>query len=71
MTTAIKLDGRNLVTCHEAAKIYGCSMRYMRRLASTGRVYSQTLGRTYLVDRDEVQKLAKDAGYMSRGFAAN
>ena len=71
MTTTLKIDGRTLVTCQDAAKIYGCSMRYMRRLASTGRVYSQTLGRTYLVDRDEVQRLARDAGYMSKGFAAN
>jgi hypothetical protein len=46
-------------------------MGYMRRLARDGRVYSQTIGRTYLVDRDEVKKLANDAGYMSKGFAAN
>jgi len=71
MTTTLKIDGRTLVTCEDAAKLYGCSMGYMRRLARDGRVYSQTIGRTYLVDRDEVKKLAKDAGYMSKGFAAN
>ena len=71
MSTTLQINGRTLITCQDAARLYGCTMGYMRRLARDGRVYSQTIGRTYLVDRDEVKKLAKDAGYMSKGFAAN
>lgn len=71
MNATITKDGRTLVTCQEAAKLYGCTMGYMRRLCRDGKVFAQPLGRTYLVDRDEVAKLASQGRAMSKGFVAN
>jgi len=71
MDATITKDGRTMVTCQEAARLYGCTMGYMRRLCRDGKVYAQNLGRTYLVDRDEVKKLAREGGAMAKGFVAN
>lgn len=61
---------RTLITCQDAAKLYGCTMRYIRKLAQDGRIYSQSVGRAYLVDAAEIKKLAAAGGSMSKGFAA-
>jgi excisionase family DNA binding protein len=59
MIALMKSDtGRKLVTCSKAAQIYRCSMRYIRRLAADGRIYSEVVGRTYMVDEADVRKLA-------------
>lgn len=71
MSTTLKIDGRTLITCQDAARLYGCTMGYMRRLARDGRIYAQMVGRTYLVDATEVQKIAEAGGQMAKGFAAN
>ena len=71
MANALTIDGRSLITCQDAAKLYGCSMGYIRRLARDGKVFAATVGRTYLVDRAELKKLASQGGYMSKGFTAN
>ena len=70
-TPALKIDGRTLVTCQEAARLYGCTMGYVRRLARDGRVHATTVGRTWFVDRDEVMRIAQESGHMARGFVAN
>jgi excisionase family DNA binding protein len=62
---------RTLITCQDAAKLYGCTMGYIRRLARDGRVFGQLIGRTYLVDAAEVKKLAASGGKLAKGFAAN
>ena len=71
MSTTLQIDGRTLITCQDAAKLYGCTMGYMRRLARDGRIYAHLIGRTYLVDADEVRELAQAGGSMAKGFAAN
>jgi len=37
MGTTLQIDGRTLITCQDAARLYGCTMGYMRRLARDGR----------------------------------
>lgn len=71
MATTFTIDGRTLITCQDAAKLYGCSMGYIRRLARDGKIFAATIGRTYLVDRSELKRLASQGGYMSKGFVAN
>lgn len=69
MIALMKSDqGRKLVTCNRAAEVYGCSMRYIRRLAAEGRIYSEVVGRTYMVAEDDVKKLAtrKDGGRLRK-----
>lgn len=50
--------GRKMVSCQEAAREYGCSMRYIRKLVSAGRIGSELVGRSYLVCLDDVKKLS-------------
>lgn len=71
MTATLTIDGRKLITCHEAARLYGCTMGYIRRLCRDGKLHCTTLGRTYLVDADEVHAMARDGGAMCKGFVAN
>lgn len=52
-------DGRNLITCNEAAEIYGCGMRYIRKLVAAGRVHAVLVGRGYLVSEEDVRRLAE------------
>ena len=61
-------QGRKLLTCNEAAELYGCSMRYIRKLAAAGRVHSETVGRTYMVAEDDVKRLAsrQDGGRLRK-----
>jgi len=49
--------GRKMLSCHDAAKLYGCSMRYMRRLAQEGKVASEVVGGSYVIPADEVRRL--------------
>lgn len=49
--------GRKLLSCHDAAELYGCSMRYMRRLARDGKVGSETVGGAYFVSESDVKRL--------------
>jgi excisionase family DNA binding protein len=71
MSTTLQLNGRDMVTCQEAARLYGCTMSYIRRLARDGRITSLTLGRTWLVDKSEVSELRRASGHMAKGFGAN
>lgn len=75
MIMALKDDatGRTLISCREAAELYECGMRYIRRLVSDGRLTHIEVGGTYMVDRAEVVALAKrkDSGRQrkrSEGF---
>ena len=49
--------GRKMLSCHDAAKLYGCSMRYMRRLALEGKVAAETVGGAYFVSEADVRRL--------------
>lgn len=49
--------GRKLLSCREAAERYGCSMRYIRKLAQDGKVYSETVAGSYMVAADDVAKI--------------
>jgi excisionase family DNA binding protein len=49
--------GRKMLSCHDAAKLYGCSMRYMRRLALEGKLASETVGGSYFVSEADVKRL--------------
>jgi len=50
--------GRKMLSCHDAAKLYGCSMRYIRKLALQGKLTHELVGGAYMVAADEVRKLA-------------
>lgn len=68
-------QGRTLISCREAAELYPCSMGYIRRLVRDGRLSSQEVGGTYMVDRAEVLTISrrKDTGRLkkrSEGFRA-
>jgi len=50
--------GRKMLSCREAAEMYGCSMRYIRKLAKDGKVASEVVGGAYMVAADDVRKLS-------------
>ena len=58
MICAMKDDrGRKLISCRQAAEDYGCSMRYIRKLAQDGRLTHEIVGGSYMVAADEVSRL--------------
>lgn len=62
MIVALKNDsGRKMIGCREAAEAYGCSMRYIRRLAKDGRLETELVGGSYLFDEAQVRRLAAQA----------
>jgi hypothetical protein len=69
-------NGREIVSCSEAAKVYDCSMSYMRRLARDERVRTEEHAGTWWFDLEDVRKLASrtDKGRKkkrSQGFQAD
>ncbi len=55
----IKLPARRLCGTAEAARIYGCSQRHLRKLADHGEIWSERISsRTILYDADEIDRLA-------------
>jgi len=51
--------GRGLIDCREAARRYGCTMRYIRALVARGKLAAEMAGGTYLLDAAEVERLKK------------
>lgn len=51
--------GRKMLSCKEAAEEYGCTMRYIRKLAKDGKIASEVVGGSYMVAADEVKKLSR------------
>lgn len=49
--------GRKMLSCREAAEKYGCSMRYIRKLAAEGKVASEMVAGSYVVSEADVAKL--------------
>lgn len=49
--------GRKMLSCREAAQKYGCSMRYIRKLAKDGKVASEIVGGSYVVSEADVARL--------------
>lgn len=49
--------GRKMLSCREAAEKYGCSMRYIRKLAQAGKVASEVVAGSYLVSEADVSRL--------------
>ena len=59
--------GRKLISCRAAAEKYGCTMRWIRKLALDGRVYSETVAGSYVVAEADVAKIkAKTAKGVGR-----
>lgn len=58
--------GRKLLTCRDAAEKYGCSMRYIRKLAKDGQVYAEMVAGSYMVSEADLAsrkaKVAKGKG---------
>jgi hypothetical protein len=52
-------SGRKMLSCKQAAEEYGCSMRYIRKLAQAGRLTHEIVAGSYMVAADEVKKLAR------------
>ena len=50
-------QGRKLISCREAAQQYDCSMRWIRKLAGLGRIYSETVAGSYMVAESDVAKI--------------
>jgi hypothetical protein len=50
-------QGRTLLSCRDAAERYGCSMRWIRKLAADGRIYSETVAGSYMVAEVDVAKI--------------
>ena len=69
-------NGREIVSCSEAAEAYGCTMSYMRRLAREDRVRTEEHAGVWWFDIEDVRKLAgrSDGGRKkkrSQGFQAD
>lgn len=54
-------EGTKMIDCREAARRYGCTMRYIRRLALDGRLPFKIVGGTYLFPSAEVDRVRKEA----------
>ena len=58
--------GRKMLTCREAAEKYGCSMRYIRKLAKDGQIHAETVAGSYMVAEADIArrkaKVAKGKG---------
>jgi hypothetical protein len=55
---AMKDDrGRKMLSCRDAAKKYGCSMRYIRKLALAGKLEHEVVGGSYMVAEADVLRL--------------
>ena len=68
--TQLTINGREYMTCCEAAKRWGCTMGYIRQQARAGRLHAVQIGRTWLVDAAEIRRLKRDgAGGMAKGFS--
>ena len=62
MIVALRNDsGRRMLSCRQAAKEYGCTMSYIRRLARSGRLDAEEVGGSYFFDEAQVKRLAAQA----------
>ena len=68
--TQLMIDGREYMTCCEAARVYGCTMGYIRQQARAGKLAAVQIGRTWVVAADEIRRMKREgAGGMAKGFA--
>lgn len=70
MSSAVEIAGREMITCQEAARIYGCTMGYIRRLARDGKLTAQSVGPMWFVDKSELLQAKRLCGSKAKGFAA-
>ena len=62
MSVAITNEtGTKMIDCREAARRYGCTMRYIRRLAADGRLSYEVVGGSYLFSAAEIEQIKRDA----------
>lgn len=54
-------EGTRMIDCREAARRYGCTMRYIRKLAHDGKLPHKVIGGSYLFPTAEVDRLKRDA----------
>lgn len=52
---AKKAKGEELLTLSQAAKVYGYSSDYLRRLAESGRLKAKKLGHQWLTTSDDIE----------------
>jgi excisionase family DNA binding protein len=57
----INETGTKMIDCREAARRYGCTMRYIRRLAADGRLSYEVAGGTYLLSASDIEQLKRGA----------
>lgn len=49
--------GRKMLSCRDAALKYGCTMRWIRKLALDGKVASEIVAGSYMVSEADVAKI--------------
>jgi excisionase family DNA binding protein len=54
-------EGTKMIDCREAAKRYGCTMRYIRKLALEGKLPHKVIGGAYLFPIEAVDAVRKEA----------
>lgn len=58
---------RRLCGTAEAADLYGCSQRHVRKMADRGEIWSQKIStRSMVLDADEVERLAVERNKLRR-----
>ena len=58
---AMKDDkGRRMISCRDAAEKYGCTMRYIRKLALAGKLDHEIQAGSYMVSEADVLRLKAD-----------
>jgi CRISPR/Cas system CSM-associated protein Csm2 small subunit len=58
MSATMKNDkGQRMIGCRKAAELYGCSMRYIRKMAEEGKIASEIVAGSYLVAEADVAKI--------------
>ena len=53
--------GTRMIDCREAARRYGCTIRYIRQLAQAGRLPHQVVAGCYVFPAAEVERLKREA----------
>lgn len=68
----LTIGGREYLTCREAARLYGCTMGFIRSQARSGRLEAMQIGRTWVIDAAQIRSIAKSDGKkMAKGFVPN
>ncbi len=64
MSTAVEIDGVNLVSIKEAASTVSYSRDYVARLAREGKIVASQIGRQWYVDVDSLRKFSAEVAVL-------